>query len=98
MSRCRTSYLAQFSWGVLPIKIEYGRSHNIPLDDRLCELCENNETIPTFCCNVLTVMTYGANNMMGLFLKCGNFNGATIEEKLLVLLSSDLAHACPKFY
>ena len=39
ISKYQRSILAQFRCGILPLAIEIGRYRNIPLCDRLCELC-----------------------------------------------------------
>ena len=36
------SLLAQFRAGILPLSIEVGRYRNIPLEERLCTLCDDN--------------------------------------------------------
>ena len=40
ISRQRRSLLAQIRLGILPIKIETGRFRSLPVEQRLCELCE----------------------------------------------------------
>ena len=37
------SYLAQLRFGILPINVEIGRYRSIPLNNRLCTLCELNQ-------------------------------------------------------
>ena len=39
ISRYKRSILAQFRCGILPLQIEIGRYRNVPLCDRLCEVC-----------------------------------------------------------
>lgn len=41
-NRCLTSLLSQFRIGILPLKIETGRFQNIPVDERLCDLCNTD--------------------------------------------------------
>ena len=36
------SLLAQFRSGILPLGVEVGRYTNVPLDERLCSLCNAN--------------------------------------------------------
>ena len=40
ISRYKRSLFAQFRCGILPLQIEVGRYRDVPLCDRLCELCE----------------------------------------------------------
>ena len=44
MDMCKylRSILAQFRCGILPLRIETGRYHGEPVEDRLCKLCSNN--------------------------------------------------------
>ncbi len=35
------SYLAQYHCGILPFSIETGRGGSIPLEDRICKMCDN---------------------------------------------------------
>jgi hypothetical protein len=53
-NRQHRSILAQFRCGVLPLKVETGRFQNIPLEYRLCTLCdqdvlETESHFPLFC-------------------------------------------------
>ena len=43
-SSSERSALAQFRFGIVPLNIENGRFRNQSLDERLCTLCEFNET------------------------------------------------------
>jgi hypothetical protein len=45
LSRVKRSLLAQFRGGILPINVEIGRFRNIPLAERTCQLCENDNLI-----------------------------------------------------
>ena len=42
ISKYQRSILAQFRCGILPLQIEVGRYRNVPLCDRLCEVCDTN--------------------------------------------------------
>ncbi len=44
MSRSERSLQAQFRVGVLPLRIETGRYCNLKLEERICELCADNQT------------------------------------------------------
>ena len=37
--KCQRSLMSQIRSGVLPLQIEVGRYHNIPLDNRTCQVC-----------------------------------------------------------
>ena len=39
LSKGHRAILAQFRFGISPLKIEVGRFYNIPLQFRLCEMC-----------------------------------------------------------
>ena len=39
LDRKLRSYIAQFRSGILPLEIETGRFRNIPLNERICKLC-----------------------------------------------------------
>ena len=51
----RRSMFAQFRSGILPIKLETGRFTNIPLDERVCDICSEgveSETHLLFDCHL----------------------------------------------
>ena len=41
LPRIHRSLLAQFRAGILPINVEIGRFRNLPLEDRVCKLCNS---------------------------------------------------------
>ncbi len=41
MNRKHRSYLAQYRCGILPLNIETGRWGSIPLEDRICKMCDS---------------------------------------------------------
>ena len=43
ISKYQRSLLAQFRCGILPLEIEVGRYRDIPLNERLCKLCDKNQ-------------------------------------------------------
>lgn len=43
ITKYQRSLFAQFRCGILPLGIEVGRYRDIPLDKRLCQVCEKNE-------------------------------------------------------
>ena len=54
VNRTHRSILAQFRNGILPLKIETGRYTQIPIEFRLCILC-NEDQIESFCSNVISI-------------------------------------------
>jgi len=42
LDRHQRSNLAQLRCGILPLQVELGRFNNVKLEDRLCQLCNNN--------------------------------------------------------
>ena len=59
ISKRRRSIFAQFRCGILPLKVETGRYNNIPIEHRLCELCESNSI----------------ENEMHFLLHCDHYSG-----------------------
>ena len=43
ISRYEISLLSQLRYGILPLRVETGRFRNEKRDDRLCNMCKNNE-------------------------------------------------------
>ncbi len=41
MNRKHRSYLAQYRCGILPLSIETGRWGSIPVEDRICKMCDS---------------------------------------------------------
>ena len=42
LSKRHRSFLAQFRSGILPLRIETGRFQNVPIQERICILCDQN--------------------------------------------------------
>ena len=42
VTRYQRSLMAQFRFGILPLEIEIGRFRNIPLSNRICQMCNSN--------------------------------------------------------
>ena len=42
ISKYQRSLFAQFRCGILPLEIEIGRYSNIPLENRICQVCDND--------------------------------------------------------
>ena len=68
ISRYQRSLVAQLKFGILPLKIETDRYQGIPLEQRICKLCDSN-SIETelhflFHCNALSdARKYALNNL-----------------------------------
>ena len=43
MSPGLRSYIAQFRLGILPLEVETGRYSSVPLEERLCKMCNTGE-------------------------------------------------------
>ena len=43
ISKHQRSLFAQFRGGILPLQVEIGRYRNLPLEQRICTLCDKNE-------------------------------------------------------
>ena len=43
VSKCKRSVFSQLRMGILPLNIETGRYYRIPLEDRICTLCDSGE-------------------------------------------------------
>lgn len=86
----RRALFTQLRLGVLPLEIETGRYHSIPLDDRICKLCNNGVEDPIhFICLCPTYNTY--RNV--LFQCCNelneNFDNLDNNEKFIYIMNSE---------
>ena len=48
ISKYQRSLFAQFRGGILPLQVEIGRYRNLPLEQRICTLCDRNEVEDEF--------------------------------------------------
>ena len=48
ISKHQRSIYAQFRAGILPLQVEVGRYRNIPLEERLCTLCDEHDVEDEF--------------------------------------------------
>jgi hypothetical protein len=79
------SYLAQLRFGVLPLAVETGRYRSVPLNDRLCEICDQNKVEDEihflfFCTKYVKYRNIWFHDM-GLNLNCIS---EPVQEKLLL--------------
>jgi len=92
LNRGHRSIIAQFRSGILPLSLETGRYTNIPVQFRLCLLCESNtledEEHFLFQCDfyndVRDEFMTKVNNMYA------NFNNLSFGEKCQLIMSVDL--------
>ncbi len=84
LTRCERSYLAQFRLGILGIRIETGRFVNEMVEDRKCQICNNNNIedeihFLLYCTEYDTIR----QNILGKIINSiDNFNTMSNEEKL----------------
>jgi hypothetical protein len=98
-NRSHRSILAQFRTGILPIKIETGRFTQIPVELRLCILCDENviedEKHFIFDCNYYNSIR---NEYFSKFHeKCQNFDMMDNDEKLKYLMCADVVKLTAEF-
>ena len=53
------SLFSQFRYGILPLEIEVGRYRDVPLENRICRLCDNGDIEDEihFCVDVVDMMS-----------------------------------------
>ena len=100
-NRQHRSALAQFRSGVLPLKIETGRFQNIPLEYRLCVLC-NQDVIESeshflLYCSKYSELRQSFYTSLNLCNMHPDFNHCTDGQKLTTLMSSEYVKATAKF-
>jgi len=66
------SLIAQSRFGILPLQIEVGRYRGIPINERLCVFCANNEIEDEF--HLIMLCTFYEVIRNELFCKVGNFD------------------------
>ena len=84
--RVKRSLLAQFRYGILPLRIETGRWYRgIDLDQRICEICKNGDVEDEV--NFLLKCNAYSNARRSFFVKCvakePNFYTFDDHEKLI---------------
>jgi hypothetical protein len=85
-NRKKRSLLAQFRLGILPLNIETGRFRNVPADERLCEVCNDNLVENEF--HFVCICTEYENVRQRLFgsIQLEEFNVMPNEEKFVYLV------------
>ncbi len=101
-NRQHRAALSQFRCGVLPLKVERGRYQDIPVEHRLCTMCEENaiETESHFLlyCSKYNQLRYKCfTNLNGLFTLYPNFDYSDDKFKLTVLMSNEYVKSNAKF-
>ena len=66
------SLIAQFRFGILPLQLEIGRYRGIPIDERLCMFCTNNEIEDEF--HLIMICASYVVFRNELFQKIGNID------------------------
>ena len=89
-SRYARSLFTQFRHGILPLKIETGRFKNLPIEDRICELCQLRNVEDE--CHFLCVCPLYAQLRHSLFIKGSEvhqtFFELSKEDQLVILMSN----------
>ena len=96
VSRYQRSLLTQVKFGILPLKIETDRYQGIPLDERICKLCDSDsiedEVHFMFHCNALNEARQGVIDQLNL-----NIDVTDDYQKLKLLLNESFIHKCGKY-
>ena len=98
-NRAHRSILAQFRNGILPLKIETGRYTQIPIEFRLCILC-NEDQIENECHFLFECDFYQHIRdvyYQGFREHCNNFDVMNHTEKLNYLMSADVVKTTAQF-
>ena len=97
LSRSSRSIFSQFRTGILPLRIETGRYNNLPLHERLCVYCQENEIEDEFHflleCPLYTDMRQELLNQCNQIVS--NFQDSSKDCKLKLILGNEriLSHA-----
>ena len=96
VSRYQRSLLSQLKFGILPLKIETDRYQGIPLEERLCKLCNSNsienELHFMFDCSALNEIRQKAKEQFNL-----NLNVSDQYQALKILLDKPNISICGKY-
>ncbi len=91
LSKGLRSALAQFRCGVLPLKIETGRYTCLPVFDRLCEMCKNQDVEDEM--HFLLECPFYKNERIDLFKQAEidyeNFDAIDNDVKMVILISDE---------
>ena len=96
ITRYQRSLISQLKFGILPLKIETDRYQGIPLEDRLCKLCNLKEIEDSyhfmFSCPALNDTRQAIKNQLDI-----NLDNTSNPEKLSLLLDKQNINLCGKF-
>ena len=99
MSKYKRSLLVQIRTGILPLNIETGRHRNIPVDLRLCTLCDLNETESEehFICRCRVYEDLRKKLYLYLSVNYPNFNNRNDQNKLVLILGDECKYFSSHF-
>ncbi len=93
--------LSQFRCGVLHLKVETGRFQDIPVEYRLCTMCDENvivlESHFLLYCSKYNQLIYPFFSLNNLFTLYPNFDYSDDGFKLTVLISNEYVKSTAKF-
>ena len=96
LSRYQRSLLSQLKFGILPLKIETDRYQGIPLEERICKICNSNSVEDEFHflfhCTALSEARITAFDRMNIDL-----NSLNDYEKMATLVDKTNIKSCGKF-
>ena len=96
ITRYQRSLISQLKFGILPLKIETDRYQGIPLEDRLCKLCNLKEIEDCyhfmFRCPALNDTRQAIKSQLDI-----NLDNTSNPEKLSLLLDKQNINLCGKF-
>ena len=91
LSRSSRSIFSQFRTGILPLRIETGRYNNVPLQDRLCVYCQEEEIEDEF--HFLLECPLYTDMRQDLLSQCNqlepNFQDFSKDSKLKLILGDE---------
>jgi hypothetical protein len=99
LSRRRRSLVAKLRMGILPLAIETGRWRSLPIEERICSMCNahevENETHFLFYCSFYD--DYRSQYLRIVENVCPEFEQKNIEEKWKIVMSETLINKTASF-
>ena len=88
--RQKRSYVAQLRCGILPLKIETGRFKRLPIEQRICDMCNLNEIEDEkhFICICPSYEIYRIQMYNNIQANCTTFSELTTDEKFVYILKN----------
>ena len=82
--------MAQFRFGILPLEIEVGRFRDIPLPNRICQMCNINvvEDEIHFLCECERYIDFRSNLFSSALETEPNFPSKDVIDKFVYLMSN----------